>query len=111
MIPIALFKKFLSLQFIASVEVSNIARCKYMHHGKGSEEHSHQEMEKMTISRLKSSHLSYILVESMPFVMNKSKSEMGLSIRRIRINQLKRSGVYLTYHLCKIRIINIKQVI
>ena len=27
MIPIALFKKFLSLQFIASVEVSNIARC------------------------------------------------------------------------------------
>ena len=27
MIPIALFKKFLSLQFITSVEVSNIARC------------------------------------------------------------------------------------
>ena len=27
MIPIALFKKFLSSQFIASVEVSNIARC------------------------------------------------------------------------------------
>ena len=27
MIPIALFKKFLSYQFIASVEVSNIARC------------------------------------------------------------------------------------
>ena len=27
MIPIALFKKFLSKQFIASVEVSNIARC------------------------------------------------------------------------------------
>ena len=27
MIPIALFKKFLSLQFIVSVEVSNIARC------------------------------------------------------------------------------------
>ena len=27
MIPIALFKKFLSEQFIASVEVSNIARC------------------------------------------------------------------------------------
>ena len=27
MIPIALFKKFLSLKFIASVEVSNIARC------------------------------------------------------------------------------------
>ena len=27
MIPIALFKKFLSQRFIASVEVSNIARC------------------------------------------------------------------------------------
>ena len=27
MIPIALIKKFLSLQFIASVEVSNMARC------------------------------------------------------------------------------------
>ena len=27
MIPIALFKKFLSWQLIASVEVSNIARC------------------------------------------------------------------------------------
>ena len=27
MIPIAFFKKFLSLQFIASVEVSNMARC------------------------------------------------------------------------------------
>ena len=27
MIPIALFKKFLSSQFIASAEVSNIARC------------------------------------------------------------------------------------
>ena len=27
MIPIALFKKFMSLQFIASVEVSNMARC------------------------------------------------------------------------------------
>ena len=27
MIPIALFKKFLSKQFIASVEVSNMARC------------------------------------------------------------------------------------
>ena len=27
MIAIAFFKKFLSLQFIASVEVSNIARC------------------------------------------------------------------------------------
>ena len=27
MIPIALFKKFLSYQFIVSVEVSNIARC------------------------------------------------------------------------------------
>ena len=27
MIPIALFEKFLSSQFIASVEVSNIARC------------------------------------------------------------------------------------
>ena len=27
MIPIALFKKFLCKQFIASVEVSNIARC------------------------------------------------------------------------------------
>ena len=27
MMPIALIKKFLSLQFIASVEVSNIARC------------------------------------------------------------------------------------
>ena len=27
MIPIALFKKFLSYLFIASVEVSNIARC------------------------------------------------------------------------------------
>ena len=27
MIQIALFKKFLSQQFIASVEVSNIARC------------------------------------------------------------------------------------
>ena len=27
MIPIALFKKFLSSQSIASVEVSNIARC------------------------------------------------------------------------------------
>ena len=26
-IPIALFKKFLSLQFIANVEVSHIARC------------------------------------------------------------------------------------
>ena len=27
MIPIALLKKFLSLQFIASIEVSNMARC------------------------------------------------------------------------------------
>ena len=27
MIPIALFRKFLSKQFIASVEVSNMARC------------------------------------------------------------------------------------
>ena len=27
MIPIALFKKFLSQQFIANVEVSNMARC------------------------------------------------------------------------------------
>ena len=27
MIPIALFKKFLSSQFIASFEVSNVARC------------------------------------------------------------------------------------
>ena len=27
MIPIALFKKFLSEQFIASVEVSHVARC------------------------------------------------------------------------------------
>ena len=27
MTPIALFKKFLSLQFIASVEVSNMVRC------------------------------------------------------------------------------------
>ena len=48
------------------------------------------------------------LDDTMPFVMDKSKSKKGLQYQR-NLHKLKFSGIYLTYHLLEIRIINIKQ--
>ena len=45
----------------------------------------------------------------MPFDIDKSKSKkQGFSISIIRFILLKFDGVYLTYHMFNIRIINIK---
>ena len=63
MIPIVLFKKFMSLQFIASVEVSNTARCSSKTNELGDIDSigcrtSPSKNGKLTISKSKSSRLS-----------------------------------------------------
>ena len=59
---------------------------------------------KLTISKLKPPHLSYILDETMPFVLDKSKFKMGYTIKGICCG----INVILIYHMFKIRIINIQ---
>ena len=55
---------------------------KYIQHRKGNEEHLHQENGKFTISKSKSSRLSYILDETMPFDIDRFKSKMGLQYQK-----------------------------
>ena len=67
---------------------------------------------KITISKLKLSYLSQILIETLSYVTDKSMSKTMASVSGgIFLIQLNFSVMYLTYYLFKIRIINIEQVI
>ena len=73
MIPITLLKMFGSKEFVTIIEVSNMRRCsgkanklRYIYTIRGTLRDIAIKDRKLTISKLKSSRLSYIFVETIP---------------------------------------------
>ena len=82
-------------------EHNNISQC--IHHAMGSKENLNQEL----CNELLQKQISLVC----HLLCTSPSPKRGFQYQRISFNSLKFSGIYLTYHVFEIRIINIKQVI
>ena len=63
---------------VDSSKPSKLRKC--IHHKKHDEERHHPKTENLTMSKSKSSHLSYIFEETNPFATERCKSKNGASV-------------------------------